>query len=266
MPNWTILPPFVPIYGPGLLAFVLALLGLLLSRRVQASWGIVAAGALLLGWMLVVPSPRAWVMPRGMVEHLVVPAGLTMLGAIAVLWVRERWAGWLGFVVLAASAWWLAGAPGARTEFWRVWFGVAGVAWALRLLRGREAAGWSVIGLVLLLGSMVGGAPMVWGGMAAVLFGAGLGVAAVRPGALLGAAAPAVAVVGTALGTGGLLRGRIGVMDLVCGLAVLAPVASRWLERPLGQRFGRAAPWLAMCVTAGLAVAVAWGGARLGHR
>ena len=112
MPNWVNLPPLLGIYGPGVVAFVLALGGVAAWRRFEGRWAAVAAVAVMAGWMLLLPSPRAWVFPRVVAEHLVGPAAVAALGAAAMpgLARGRRAQGGLGVAGLGFGGWWLAGA------------------------------------------------------------------------------------------------------------------------------------------------------------
>lgn len=264
MPNWNNLPPAVLVYAPGLVAFALALAGVALTRRAERWWPLAAALGLGAGWMLLVPSPAAWVRPRVVLEHLVVPAFVAVLGAAAIPVLRGRLRGWVAFAVLGVAGGWLAGA--VRGEFWRAWFAVSAVAWLLRLSGARTAAGAALVAFVLLLGLVAAGAAPVWIGVAGVLLGAAAGVAALRPGAVLGLVAPAVGLVAIELGTGGLMRSRVDMMDLVCAGALLAPRLSGWMERAVGRRLGRFARLAAAGLTALAVVVLAWLAARLLHR
>ena len=241
---WDNLPGFVSVGLPGVVAFVLSLVGTVVSRRAEGRWpGVVAgvvAGAVLVGWMLLVPVPRAWVMPRVVMEHLVLPSFVALVGAVAAGWVRGRLLGWVGVVVLGVAAWSLAGSGVGRVEFWRVWFGVVGVAWLLRAGGARVVGRGVLVGATLLLGLLLSGAALVWSGVALVLFGAWLGVVLLRPGAVAGVVVLAAGIVAVDLGTGVVVRGRVGFMDLVCVAAMLAPGAAGGVERLMG-RFGAGA-------------------------
>jgi len=255
---WTDLAPLVPFYLPGLLSFVVALAGVLALRRNEALQPAVAAAAAMLGWMLLVPMPRSWVMPRVAVEYLVVPAMVAMLWAAGRLWVRGRLLSPLRAFAPGFAAWWLAGSGVARGEFWRVWFATVGLDWLLRRMGGRAAGSWVLVAGTVLLGLLVGRAPLVWVGAAVVLAAAGLGVAVLRPAATLGGVILPMALVAIDLGTGVLVRGRIGFMDLVCGGAVFSPLAVRGLTPLVGRRLGRAGGVLCMVASAMLMVGLAW--------
>lgn len=155
------------------------------------------------------------------------------------------------------SAWWLAGAPQARANFWRVEFGAALTAWMLT----RGGADAPDRGLATAL-TVLGGA--ILGGAGTRLIAATLVTAAVCLG-LLGAGragrmAPGllmVGLVGVEIAGGRALGGGLDVLDLACLGAIGAPVLVLWAERRLRRRMGRAAGAVSAGLVAGAIVGLA---------
>jgi len=74
----------------------------------------------------------------------------------------------------------------------------------------------------------------------------------------LPAAAMAGLIGAAELGGGRLLRGRVNVVDVVCVLALAAPVVARMIEGRLGKRLGRFGGAVGACAGAAVVVGVEW--------
>ncbi len=229
----------------------------------------VCAGAAVAGWFVVsgVVSgavsfwslfwPLFW--PGTVLDHLLLP-GVVLVGA-AVLrrWVQTRWL-MVGAALFASS--WLAGAGVmaagvARPEFWRVWFAAGAVCWWMGRSGAEEGRRGLAVALSLVGGLVVGEAGSAWVAAGLVLAGAvagtglvGGGVAGAGKGgkgvagaglAVVPALLLSMGIVAADLGAGRSVRGRVGVMDLVCVGALGAPLVVVAVERRLG-RMRRLAP------------------------
>lgn len=239
------MPILLQRYGAPLAALLVVCVGMLATRR-RAGWRpLVGVVAVTVGWVLLDPSWRGALWPRGMVDRLVAPA----LAVLLVVAARGgRW-GWTAAALVAG--WWLGeGVP--RAESWRVMFAVVGLAWLLS--RAGAAQGGVAAGLTLAGGAWLAGASVWVVAGLVVAAGALAGV----PGTLL-----AVAVVGVDLGAGRLLAGNIGAADLACIAAVAAAWAVAPVARRLARRLGRRGAWAAPVLVAVLGVGLAWVGMRL---
>ncbi len=237
------------------LALVVAL-ALTRAGRVRAVFPFVStAVAALLGWAWLLEGARPWRMlwaPVGTAQHLVLAAaaaiGLGLVGA-------RRHGRWIVLGAVVAVAWWVAGSPPARDEFWRVWLagalaiGVVQWASAAEQVRGVAAP------FALAAGLGAAGAAWPWPLAALVLAAAALpglrgGVPVLPLAVLTGATATAAS-----LGAGRLVQGRVTAVDCACVLALLAPRAVPSVARRLGTR-NVAAPFIVVIGAAALTWAV----------
>lgn len=253
-------PKLLAYSGP-VLALALALAGALLCRaKTRRDWlPAVGAMAALAGWALAARAALHGVFaPRTGPEVLLLPAAAGTVGLALAVWWPGRLARWLPGLLALFTGWWLAHAGAGRTDFWRVWVGVAALAWVLaRAVAGQGARGlastlalWGGLGLV--------NAPAGW--IAAALVGAGTyaGLLAAGPGAALPSALLAALVAGGELGSGRLLRAGLVGPDLACLGAVAAPLLAGGMTARIGKRFGRGGPLVAAAAAAALVVLCVW--------
>ncbi len=250
--------PILAAYLPALAALTVAAAGALLLRGRRGAWTAVAAAtAVSVGWALLSPGVQALWAPRGLLEHLAAPAvAVTLAAALAIRFGRPR--ALTGAATLFA-AWWIAGAPAARPEFWRVGFAILAGTWLLHRLGAGEGRRALAAALTLWAGLVVAGAPGAWIGASLVLAGAAAGVSV---GGAMPAALLAMGIVAADVAAGRLMRGGVGLVDLVCLAAIAAPAAGGWAERALGRRLGRAGIVAAPVLVAAVAVLLAWVAAR----
>lgn len=94
------------------------------------------------GWAVLLPvlaAPRSVFQPRGLAEYLAMPALAALAGGLALPRLGGRGPVWLGVALAGFTGWWMAGAPAARGEFWRVWAAVAAATGVLALGAGADA-------------------------------------------------------------------------------------------------------------------------------
>ncbi len=233
--------------------------GLLVRRR--PFWApAVASAAALAGWAVLAGiTGRSAMSPRTPVESLVGAAGMLLLGALLGLRWRSRWA---GAAAAMLAAWWLAGTPAARPEYWRVLFGALAAAWLLRGTGGGEPRrAWAVAAAVW-GASALAGAPAA-AGLALVLAAVAAGLWATTRAGAVPVGLSMLALTGAEIGAGRALRGGIGVVDLACLGALAAPAAMAAVERVMRRRTRRGAGLVAPALVAGLVVGGAWIVARL---
>jgi hypothetical protein len=251
----------LPVYGPVLLALMIAWVGSFVTRRWVRLPGIWAAIGIAAGWAWLAPSIWRWavwrwaVWPRSTVEFLVLPAVWFVVADLARLQVRSRW---VGFGALCFAAWWLADSPAGRIEFWRVGFGGLLVAWLLNRVGAGEARMAVVVALTAWCGLLIGRVSAVWDESLAVLAVGGIGV---RLGRRDGSVAPGLTMVGLLgadLGGGRLVRGGISSVDLACLAALGAPLLVPRVEARLRRRFGGAASIISVVLVAPCLAALTW--------
>ncbi len=252
-----------------LVAFAVSLAGALACRRARAAWlPAVTAASVLAGWAVLVPGggwARVASAPRLGPEVLVGVAAACVLAAGYAAWRGGRMSRWLAVGLAGLAGWWLARAGAGAGDFWRVLFGVAGLTWVVSRVVCGQAAGGLACALALWGGLALAGSTMVGPalvgpalvGPALVAAGAWAGLVLV-PGAGLPAAAMAGLIGAAELGGGRLLRGRVDVVDVVCVLALAAPVVARMIEGRLGKRLGRFGGAVAACAGAAVVVGVDW--------
>lgn len=252
------------LYWPALVALAAAAgIGWLCRYKGRQGW--VRAGmslACLAGWAALEPVSRwhgAALSPGLGAGMLLVPAaGVAAIEALLV-WRAGRNARWLGFAAAAFVGWWLARIAAVPGEFWRVWI-VAGllvavVAWVVRQQPMRGLA----LALALWGGMLVIGFPAGWVVAAAVLAAAWTGLLAVRAAAAVPSALAAAVLAGADLARGRATRGHLDGADLVCLLALVAPLLAAAVQSRLGKRAAVLAPILG----AAMVVALAWGVRRI---
>jgi hypothetical protein len=250
-----------------IVAAAVALAAWLLGRLLQSARLQAAAGGLALcaGWAVALGLTVA---PRMPAERLPMLAAVALAAGVAVD-LSGRVAGLAGVLLAIAGGWWLAGAPHSDAAAGLVLPEMAclalAVLLALRVLRAPRSPWSGVAAALALWGALAAAkAPGSWTGLALVLLVAGLG----QVGAPRGAAAVRLPVAAGLAGLAGLAvlalgrLGRGGVSRL--DLAALAPLLAIWATPRLAARL----PWLGgvggALAAATLAVAVAWGGGRLG--
>ena len=250
-----------------IVAAAVALATWLLGRLLQSARLQAAAGGLALcaGWAVALGLTVA---PRMPAERLPMLAAVALAAGVAVD-LSGRVAGLAGVLLAIAGGWWLAGAPHSDAAAGLVLPEMAclalAVLLALRVLRAPRSPWSGVAAALALWGALAAAkAPGSWTGLALVLLVAGLG----QVGAPRGAAAVRLPVAAGLAGLAGLAvlalgrLGRGGVSRL--DLAALAPLLAIWATPRLAARL----PWLGgvggALAAATLAVAVAWGGGRLG--
>lgn len=252
------------LYWPALLALGVAVgIGWACRGKGRQSWARTGLSlACLVGWAALEPVARlrgAALLPGLGAGLLLVPAaGVAAIEALSV-WRAGRNARWLGFAAAAFVGWWLARIAAVPGEFWRVWI-VAGllvavVAWVLRQQPMRGLA----LALALWGGMLVVGFPAGWVVAAAVLTAAWAGALAVGTAASVPSTLVASVLAGADLARGRAARGHIDGADLVCLLALTAPVLAAAVQSRLGKRGAVLAP----IVGAAGAVALAWGARRV---
>ncbi len=247
-------------YGPALLALAASLAAAWACRaKGRQAWRRFAVSlACLLGWAALEPVTRL----REIALSPVIGPGMLLVpaAAVAAIEVIRVWRGgrnerWLSVGAALVTGWWLARVAAAPGEFWRVGVVVAvlvgGVAWAVRGQTMRGAA----LALALWGGAVVAGFPLGWVVASAVLAAAWAGLLVLRAEAAVPSALVAATVAGADLARGRLARGHIDAADLVCLLALGAPVLAAAAEARLAKRWRMLAPALG----AAGAVAVGWG-------
>ena len=258
------IPHFVPAslapYGPALLALVAALAAAWSCRaKGGQAWRRTAVSlACLLGWASIEPLARL----RGIALSRTIGPGMLIVPAAAVMgiealrvWRAGRNERWLSTAAALITGWWLARAAAGPGEFWRVAIVVALLVWLVAwVVRGQAMRGVA-LGLALWGGALVAGFPMGWVVASAVLAAVTVGVAALGAEAAVPSALMAATVAGADLARGSLPRGRLDGADLVCLLAVAAPVLAALAEGRLGKKWRLLAPALGAAV----AVALGWG-------
>ncbi len=227
------------------------------ARRMRGQRsGLFGACAVLAGWVAIFAADwRWWLVPRVAGEWLLVPGAIVVAAEAG----RARWRSrWWSVGAVCFSAWWLAGAPQARANFWRVEFGAALTAWMLTRGGADTPDRGLATALTVVGGAILGGAETRWFAAALVMAAVCLGLlGAGRPGRI----APGlltVGLVGAEIMGGRALRGGLGVLDLACLGAIGAPVLVRWAERRLRRRMGRAAGGAAAGLVAGALVGLAY--------
>ncbi len=255
----TLIATLLP-YWPALLAFGAATaIGWASRGKVTQGWGRTGLSLVCLaGWAALEPVLRwrgAALSPGLGAGMLLIPAaGVAVIEAL-LAWRAGRNARWLGFAAAAFAGWWLAHIASVPGEFWRVWIvtglSVAVVAWVVRQQPMRGLA----LSLALWGGMLVLGFPGGWILSAAVMaavWGGSLvaGSAAAVPSALV-----AAMLAGADLARGRIARGHVDGADLVCLLALVAPVVAAVVQPRLGRRIAILAP----LAGAAAAVALAWG-------
>ena len=214
--------------------------------------------ACLVGWVALEPVARwrgAALTPGLGAGLLLVPAaGVAAIEALLV-WRAGRNVRWLGFAAAAFVGWWLARIAAVPGEFWRVWIVtgllVAVVAWVVRQQPMRGLA----VALALWGGMLVIGFPAGWVIAAAVSTAVWGGALAVGAAAAVPSALMAAVLAGADLARGRAARGHLDGADLVCLLALGAPVVAAVVQSRLGKRGAVLAP----IVGAVVVVALAWG-------
>jgi len=250
-----------------IVAAAVALAAWLLGRLLQSARLQAAAGGLALcaGWAVALGLTVA---PRMPAERLPMLAAVALAAGVAVD-LSGRVAGLAGVLLAIAGGWWLAGAPHSDAAAGLVLPEMAclalAVLLALRVLRAPRSPWSGVAAALALWGALAAAkAPGSWTGLALVLLVAGLGQVGTPRGAAavrLPVAAGLAGLAGLAvLALGRLGRGGVSRLDL----AALAPLLAIWATPRLAARL----PWLGgvggALAAATLAVAVAWGGGRLG--
>lgn len=251
-------------FAAALTAAAVAVAGGLLVRRRPLWVPGVAAAAALVGWgVLAGITARSVISPRLPAESLVGAAGMLLVGALLGLRWRSRW---VGAAAAMLAAWWLAGTPAARPEYWRVLFGALAAAWLLRGTGGGEPRRAWAVGAAVWGASALAGAPAA-AGLALVLATVAAGLWLTTPGGAIPAGLSMLALAGAEVGAGRALRGGIGVVDLACLGALAAPASIAAVERALQRRTRRGAGFVAPALVAGFVAGAAWIGARLlrGH-
>ena len=222
-------------------------------------WGRTGASlACLAGWAALEPVAGwrgAALSPGFGAGMLLVPAaGVAAIEALQV-WRAGRNERWLGFAATALVGWWLARSAAVAGEFWRVWIVigllVAVVAWVVRQQPMRGVA----LSLALWGGMLVVGFPIGWLLTAAVLAAASAGLLASGSAAAIPSALVAAVLAGADLARGRSTRGHLDGADIVCLLALVAPLVAALVQPRLGKRVAILAP----LVGAAVAVALAWG-------
>ena len=255
-------------YLPVLLALAVSGLGALLVRRRWAAWaGLPGALGVVAGWAALVTPALAWrsaVWPRTPLEHLVIPALAVAVLAFAGPRLRGRLAWWVPVLVMGFGAWWLAGYPAARPQFWRVWAAGALVGWvAVRVVAGQAVRAWAAA-LAAWAGLAATGAPPSVTLPALVLAGAWTVPALAGTRSRLPPAFTlAVLLVAAVLALGRLPEGGVNGADLACLMALAAPVLGGLLQRRVGRGMKRFGPAPAMAAVAAMAGGVAWAGAAM---
>ena len=246
----------LPIYGPVLLALVVATGGSILFRRRGWAEGFVAPLVAAIGWVALVPSGWRWVLaPRIGVEWLFAPAiGFLIAGALGTR-VRSRWVPAAG---VCFASWWLAGSPMGRPEYWRVLFGALLLAWLLRRLDAQVPHRALAVMLTVCFGLLLGSAPQAWVLAMAVLAACYAGVSLGNAGSSVVSGLTMLGMVAADLAGGRLMRGSFGTVDLACLGAIGTPVLLSPLESVFRRRLGRAARPGAIIVAAGVVAGMAW--------
>jgi hypothetical protein len=251
-----------PVWRPFGVALAVALAGRVagLARLPQGA-GLVAAGAVLAGWV-VQDWPLLATWPPPPIARLV---GLAVLVLVEgrVPESRGRRGGkapiWLLPVFAACAAWWMRGAPmdGAGiVNCMPVFLGLcAALPLARRLARGDSGWGCVAVASALAGGLLVTGAAPHWARAALVP-----GLAAL---ALIGLPAAASALAGaiTVAAATALVasdRGRLVPVDVACVIPLLA-----WVLVPRFKRAGRHAPPMPAVLAAAICVALAWAARRV---
>ena len=241
------------------LAALLVALTLPLGLRGKSWVAVAGPFALFAGWALLLPLARlpgaVWAPHRGP-ETLLTPALASVVG-VALLALRGGrpllWAG----ATSAFAGWWMAHASVGAGDFWRVWVGIGALAWLVsRVVQGRPDRLLIVAG-ALWGGLAVAGAPPAWLAAALVVAAAGAGLAAVGGEAAVSAALAAL-IGGIALAGGKLIQGRIGLVDVACGVAMAAPLLADWASGRFGSLPARVAAVLSRVAGATVAVGIVW--------
>ena len=229
------------------------------AQKAASKWGRAGASlACLAGWAALVPV-TGW---RGAVLVPGLGAGMLLIPALGVatieallVWRAGRNERWLGFAATALVGWWLARTAAVPGDFWRVWIVtgllVAAVAWIVR----QQATRGLALALALWGGMLVVGFPIGWVSIAAVLAAVWAGLVATGGGAAVPSALVAAVLAGADLARGRAARGHVDGADLVCLLALAAPVVAALVQ----PRFGKRVAVLAPLAGAAVAVALAWG-------
>ncbi|MBV8911435.1 MAG: hypothetical protein JOZ05_00180 [Acetobacteraceae bacterium] len=247
-------------YAGPLLAAALALAGALVCRPKarRALLPAVGAGAALAGWAAMLP--RGTVLqaasgPRNGPELLLLPATAAVgLSLLALWWFRERAAAALA---VAVSAWWVAGSPAARAEFWRVWAATAALGWVLSKAVGAQPFRGLAAPLALCGGLGLAGASVGWTEAALVAAAGWAGLMPAGAGAVIPAGLMSGLVVGADLAAGRLVRGRIDAADLTCAIACAAPFLAGAIAART-KRLGAAGPALAGIAAGLVGAGAAW--------
>ena len=277
-----IIPHLPPLPAPTpLLATLATAVTAALITRPRPVWAtLVAPLATLAGWTALLSSWPAILWPRTLVDHLSLPAALVCIASLATQTHNApankprkrgpspanrlpRHRRWLAFAATLASAWWLSYAPVARPEFWRVGFAVLALAVALPRLKAAQPAYASTIPLTLALGLIATQPPTPWTTVNLILLLGILATRVVSPSTPIAPTLLAVAVAGTNLATGQLIRAHVTAADLLCLAALLSPLLATALDRNLRRRTPRLAEPLSAVLAALGAVAAAWTAARL---
>lgn len=246
-------------YWPALLVLALSAgIGWTTRKRGQV-WGrTFVSMACLVGWAALEPVSRlhaAASSPGLGTGLLLVPAvGVAVIEAL-LAWRAGRNARWLGFAAAAFVGWWLARVAAVPGEFWRIWIVsgvlVAVVAWVLRQQPMRGVA----LSLALWGGMVAIGFPAGWVIAASVLTAAWVGLMATGSAGAVPSAVVAAVLAGADLARGRASRGHIDGADIVCLLALAAPILAMAMQSRLGKRGAAIAPVLGAMV----AVALGWG-------
>ncbi len=253
--------PFVlQAYLPALLALAVAAASVALCRgKTRAAWGRVGlAVAAAVGWAALQQPGRLWgvaLAPSLAPSLLLVPAaGIAAVEALRV-WRRGRNDRWLSVLAAFSVGGWLARNTAGPDEWWRVAIVAAVLAGLVAAVVRGQAGRALAIPLAL------------WGGLEATGLGAGWAPAAavaaaccaaplvVRGAALLPSATLAALIAALDLSRGRLARGRFDAVDLVCLLALVAPLLIGLIEPRLPKKARLMAPVFAAAIVAG----VAWG-------
>ena len=250
----------VPIAAPLAVAVVAVIAGRLATRRRPEWRPVAAAAALVVGWAVLAGGPRAWWAPRLVVDHLAGAALALVLGAAMAVRLRGRAQAWAALIAAGAAAWWIAGAPAARPEFWRCWFAVMVLGWVVRRFGFDAGAPALALGSTLAFGLFAAGAPL--GDVVVAVVVCGVVLVGWRERRAVPAMALAVAVAAAELGAGRLVRGGIGMVELVCVAAIAAAALRGWAGGVLQRRLGRSTEVVAPVALALAGAAFAWIGAR----
>ena len=256
---WPAAWPLPPIWRGALpaLAAALAWVALLrlLNRRDLAAFG--AALGLAVGWALTLGLPLA--SPRQLAERLplLALAGFAAALLLTLLAAGRAWGIALGAaLLLAAGAWWLAGAPMAAVDVRRVLVAILalGALSALACLELRSPSRAAVAFALMLAAVWIARPAGPWSVLAAAGAAAALGgLPAGAPWSVAAASPVALALAGLAAGP---VLARGAAFDWTAGAA---PFAALSLGPALAARIGgRAGPAIGWTVAGGLPLLITW--------